>query len=140
MTALEVNVPLLRKSVEWAEAEAAKGHLLSEWYQGQWVVKNPATYEFLDGPLESTGGRYTKSPECGTCFCIAGFTVANELGEEAVAEMMQNPYSNPYGVFVNESAANLLGLNPQQASRLFDACNDIEDVRAIAEEIAGERL
>lgn len=53
------NIPLLRKAVEWAEAEAAKPNDTGLWNQALWAF--------------DTG--------CGTAYCIAGWTVYEAAGE-----------------------------------------------------------
>jgi len=118
MTEPTVNIPLLRKAVEWAEAEAAKPWELSEWNQAE-VAVEPQW-------LQSESGEQ-KADECGTCYCIAGYIAALD------------------GVMVNrmEYAAGVLGIprtDSMTVSPLFASQNTIEDVRRIAESIAGERL
>lgn len=131
------NIPLLRKAVEWAETEAAKGfetvtdHFgdkyevpLGAWNQGLWVGQ---------------------SASCGTAYCIAGY----------VAVLHDARYDNPLGAgypvdsdgdvdyeepCARELAMDLLDLTSSQANGLFDGGNTIEDVRRIAEAIAGETL
>lgn len=128
-----INVPLLRKAIEWAEAEAAKPEELCEWQQGFWVLPksdhDPAAYidvEELDvAKIRAYEGL---AEECGTCFCIAG-RVAHESGQVV-----------SYSRGVKREAASLLGIDIAAAHRLFASNNTIEDVRRIAEEIAGERL
>ncbi len=134
MTDDGVNIPLLRKAVEWAEAEAAKPRELSEWEQNWWSLSPQVRQERLgwaeDDPEYLTAeekAAYAKAPECGTCYCIAGY-VAAVSGAEVSGWMTE-------GV-----AADLLNLDDDQAGALFEGGNTIEDVRRIAEEIAGERL
>lgn len=129
MSAPEVNIPLLRKAIEWAEAEAAKPEALCEWAQTMWIT--PRGDEQFDVSVEVstlTTTQRGRSPECGTCFCIAGFVQfqADGIVDENVAER----------------AAELLGLpaSGAQAHPLFAGYNTIDDVRRIAEDIAGERL
>lgn len=116
---MTVNIPLLRKAVEWAEAEAAKPDRYCEWWQ--------ASYK-LDG--EDIGR------ECETCYCIAGYVVHLNGGL---------PPDGDYEDY-DEIAANLLGIDTDHhnfGSGLFNGDNKIEDVRRIAEQIAaeaGERL
>lgn len=113
---MSVNIPLLRKAVEWAEAEAAKpDQTQCEWYQRQWVI-----------PAADIGRA------CGTCYCIAGYVaLVSGIEVDCMAE---------------ENAAALLGINPRLHNSfegLFAVDNTIEDVRRIADEIAagaGERL
>lgn len=134
MTEPTVNIPLLRKAVEWAEAEAAKGFERSEWYQADWVVTPEMRAEFArvqraHGATQVLGVA-SKAPECGTCYCIAGY-VTHEI--EAV------PVGSNHPSWI-DIARPALGLNEHQADQLFAANNTIEDVRRIAESIAGERL
>lgn len=120
-----VNIPLLRKAVEWAEAEAAKPWELSEWYQGDWV-SSPTTIAADSEDAEYFGIQVgtTKAAECGTCYCIAGY----------VCEVQGLDTKHSWDMH----AADALGISPN--TPLFNAHNTIEDVRRIAEDIAGERL
>lgn len=116
MTEPTVNVPLLRKAVEWAEAEAAKPWPKSAWNQGS-VEASPAVLG--------------KDEDCGTCYCIAGYVASLDGidGRMGVARL--------------DYALDRLGLSDDGnvcGHSLFDAENTIEDVRRIAESIAGERL
>jgi hypothetical protein len=104
----EVNIPLLRKAVEWAEAEAAKPQRTSAWYQPG-VIEN----------AEDIGR------DCGTCYCLAGFIAATVTGEEWP--------DDPIGVALDALGGASIG-------GLFSATNSIQDVRRIAEDLAGERL
>ena len=133
MTEPTVNVPLLRKAVEWAEAEAAKPIELSEWEQGAYVADKESqdiwrrqyASKGEAPPVDEWHGRLAlKAPECGTCYCIAGYVA-----------QMQGDLSN-----TSVLAATTLGLTEDQADDLFHDDNTIEDVRRIAESIAGERL
>ena len=108
--------------MEWAEAEAAKPFELCEWYQ-------PA-YRVEPDEFELSFELHKKSPECGTCYCIAGY----------VAAMVQPSRHWHYSDDIAQGAMRALGLGDDQASDLFDAGNSIVDVRRIAEGIAGERL
>ena len=60
MTDRQVNIPLLRKAVEWAEAEAAKPPELCEWEQGFWWVP----------PGSEVREDLARADECGTCFVL----------------------------------------------------------------------
>jgi hypothetical protein len=117
-----VNIPLLRKAVEWAEAEAMKPPELCEWNQQM----------FVSGETATSRQRMGKATDCGTCYCIAGW-VALQVGED------------PRGIDPDSVAAKALGipnnwLDEGLNEHLFDASNSIEDVRRIAESLAGERL
>lgn len=117
MTEYTPNIPLLRKAVEWAEAEAAKeDQEQSEWDQLYW---------------RDVGFR-----ACGTTYCIAGY-VCEVSGEEWTSGVTTANGAVP------RVAADLLGLGQDDAWALFDAENSIERVREVAERIAeraGERL
>ncbi|HRD59345.1 hypothetical protein [uncultured Nocardioides sp.] len=133
MTEQTVNIPLLRKAVEWAEVEAAKPNNGS-WEQGAWFVATSVTdpnvvipEHWDESSIAMRREGYGKPAECGTCYCIAGYTTAMVDGRVDAAT-------------VEERAAHLLGLSPYAAADLFCASNSIEDVRRIAEDIAGERL
>jgi hypothetical protein len=132
----QVNIPLLRKAVEWAEVEAAKPPELREWEQNWWVLtpeERAKRREYAEesgdpdyyAPFEVAA--YYKAPECGTAYCIAGFVAAHEGSTET-------------GMRVQDVACDALGIYTQEAEALFASQNTIADVRRIAEEIAGERL
>lgn len=138
----EVNVPLLRKAVEWAEAEAAKPRELCEWYQGSWRM-DPAQAggNFYD---EDADEAYSKSTDCGTCFCIAGYAASITLQPGETLEDDTIRLDGQLQAFVYDRAAEVLGIQSGPMSNrhigLFNGSNSIEDVRRIAEELAGERL
>lgn len=118
-----VNIPLLRKAVEWAEAEAAKPPELCEWDQGAYRWVNPWMYGM-------------KSRECGTCYCIAGYVTSLVNEDFANGGAVPDPA---------EIAADALGIErfngtADAGAHLFSDDNSIEDVRRIAEQIAGESL
>jgi hypothetical protein len=122
------NIPLLRKAVEWAEAEAAKTDGTCLWDQGSWAEQT----------------------DCGTTYCIAGYTVLIALPQ---AEMREREDENEPGLldlyvdgeraWWSETAASVLGITREECLDLFEADNSIADVRLFAEQIAaraGERL
>lgn len=120
-----VDIPLLRKVVEWAETEAAKPPELCEWNQETWVAPaNKADDEAWSFGYVLPKAR-VRAPECGTCFCIAGYTASITVG----------PTED-----IGEVAQEILGLCPGDAGALFNVSNTIEDIRRIAEDIAGESL
>jgi hypothetical protein len=130
----EVNIPLLRKAVEWAEAEAQKPVWESQWRQGSyiWPAKHRHDW-YLSRLHEATVDREQLEKHCGTAYCIAGY----------VGQLLEPGYASESahrGVHVFAFAANALGLTEDQADSLFDGSNTIEDVRQAAEEIAGEKL
>lgn len=119
----EVNVPLLRKAVEWAEVEAEKGSA-SRWDQ-QWWRFTPTVFVEGIGVTNAT---------CDTCYCIAGYvgTLVNEA-------YVHSEWDDD-GVHVADAAQKALGLTAEQAGCLFRSSNTIEQVREIAEHIAGGAL
>lgn len=141
MTEQTVNIPLLRKAVEWAEAEAAKPWATRQWYQPLWAAEASLVSPSLDDLESGISARATKAADCGTCYCIAGFVTSLAAADERAGLGYVAQYGDDGEMLVpKEYATQALGLNRQQAVRLFDANNDIEDVRRIAESIAGERL
>ena len=141
----EVNIPLLRKAVEWAEVEAQKPEIDCLWDQSDYITsptirawRMTSQYVALDqGPLarRAERERLTKAvaPHCGTAYCIAGW----------VGQLLDPRYEKAddvKGMCVSEFAADALGLNPDQADELFEGSNTIGDVRRIAERIAGGAL
>lgn len=113
------NIPLLRKAVEWAEAEAAKPKAERLWEQWDYITPKP----------------------CGTAYCIAGWVVATTAPNVVLRDgsfERDGDYLSPF-----DEAKQLLGLTYHEAEDLFVEDNTIEDVREVAEQIAaraGERL
>ncbi len=130
-----VNIPLIRKVVEWAEAEAAKPAIDCRWYQADWSINSWT--QALRLVLANAGTPMLAAdfalatriePYCGTCYCIAGYVthLAGDMDDLiGVSDVI---------------ARNALGITDGQADILFNAFNTIGDVRRIAEDIAGERL
>ena len=147
----EVNIPLLRKAVEWAEAEAKKPLLEREWDQSGWM-RSPKhrARDYLMDKAHRTGnfaeltdeGIQELAQTCGTSYCIAGY-ICHLAGLTFTGDNSSMFYrvidANGVERNVSEVAAELLG-NPDDTGLLFDAGNSIERVRVIAEEIAGEKL
>jgi hypothetical protein len=124
-----VNIPLLRKAVEWAEASAAAED--GEWHQGAWVHFNQVVAEQL-GAVVIAGSRHAIE-KCGTAYCIAGY----------VGQLVDPAYEKSEWVgdtHVSIAAEMALGLTSEQADQLFRGSNTIEDIRRVAEEIAGGPL
>lgn len=126
----ELNVPLLRKAVEWVEEQAALPEEQSEWYQGTWRVSG----DILDR-------------SCGTAYCMAGY----------IGQLLDERYKESQtvdGMHVADFAGEALGLDTPDVDAtylgvgvighafqpLFHASNTVEDIRRIAEELAGGPL
>jgi len=125
----DLNVPALRKTLEWVEAEAARGEE-SAWRQESYATRTA----------------------CGTAFCAAGYVAAELVGArphfDAVAdpdgELVTDVCVLPDGEFasIDSVAREELGLTSRESMRLFDGTNSLEDVRRIVGrllETAGDR-
>lgn len=110
----EVNVPLLRKAVEWAEVENTLPNGM--WNQRFWAQQT----------------------DCGTAYCIAGFVAQETSGGidffkgVKIASQCLDPDSNSL-VSINTFAREHLGLTIAESDALFAASNTIEDVRDVFE-------
>lgn len=144
----DVNIPMLRKAVEWVEEQDKLPKIESRWNQGQWltdanVVLNDAALEALGGPEWFWSATYSpqtlreKRKElehlCGTAYCVAGYVAQLHDERYAVSAEVEGNHSQ-------DVARRVLGLSADQADRLFYGENTAADVRRIAEEIAGEKL
>ncbi len=117
----EPNIPLLRKAVEWAEAEAAKTDGTGLWNQA-W---------------------YAEQRECGTAYCIAGFAIMAGLSGAKLVDGYELEVDGNDCVSWFDTGRAALGLTENEAYALFNANNSIAEVREVAEQIAaraGERL
>lgn len=113
------NIPLLRKAVEWAEAEAQKPADQRLWEQRDYVTEKA----------------------CGTAYCIAGYAVAISPNTKVLDDDW--PVIGGTQIPWHDAGRLLLGLSVFEGECLFDETNDIATVREIAERIAaraGERL
>lgn len=114
----EVNIPELRKAVEWVEVEDARPEVESTWRQ--------RTYYTSGNSIGRT---------CDTAYCVAGYVVSLHYSYVEMLQMGE--------VAVDNRAKKILGLTYEEGVRLFNAHNDAKDVRRIAEYIAaraGEKL
>lgn len=134
-----VDIPLLRKHVEWVEEEAAKPWADRVWAQDYWIIPSeeayPSSAEINRGECIGTEERNF----CGTCYCLAGNIAAQDGYRVYAGGMARNPETNET-VDPETYAREKLGINYDEAERLFDGENSAEDIRRIAEEIVGERL
>ena len=131
----DVNIPLLRKAVEWAEAEAVKPEIDRTWIQGTWITRSwTAAYDMLEEVSNIEDHQLKAVAEhCGTAYCVAGYI--GQLLDERYAIV-----SEVDGVHVSEFVEQALGLDECDAEALFAGGNSIEDIRILAERFAGERL
>lgn len=106
----EVNVPLLRKTLEHITAHP------EEWDQSNWA-------------------RESETSPCGTAYCVAGQTV-HSLGHQLV----WNPGTNNASFCrvdgklrtIQSAAAHALGITYDDAIRLFNALNDLNSLWEVA--------
>lgn len=113
---MDVNVPLLRKTLDWAygQYQLAERGLPSEWTQGDWILRSSAT-------------------ECGTTCCIAG-KIALEAGWKPTMPLLGGGEVQRDGevAFVADVAQRELGLTGGQAEELFAGANTIERLYRLA--------
>ena len=105
---MPVNVERLRALLEWAEEEQKRGDE-NQWCQSDWI--------------------------CGTTYCIAG----KECLSLGYAPSSHNTsfVVAPDGISapVSYIARKSLGIDVEDAERLFDGGNDIDDIRRIIGQI-----
>ncbi len=132
MTTPTINIPLLRKAVEWVEEQAALPREGSAWNQESWMSK----------PVEESDGGY-----CNTAMCIAG-AISHWAGWKPVwvDTQVENRYYADSAIkdgvekAIEVIAADELGLEYGEKDYLFRASNDAASIRSVAERIAGEAL
>lgn len=136
---MEVNIPLLRKVVEWVESQEALAYSEDRrWYQGAWFRKDEAKARAVQD---------LNDPMCGTTMCVAGKIVHDAGWKPVYYEVHGEDFAyadeakkGDIALPIHEIAAAELGLTEDEAHELFDGSNDAEHVRLIAEHLAGERL
>lgn len=123
----EVNVPLLRKAVEWVEQQDQLSVQVRQWYQQSYVVEE-------DKRVWELG----HERGCGTAYCVAGY-IGSLVDERYVNEQWAEGEDGEL-VHVSAVAQEALGLNDALGASLFAAYNDAPRIREIAEQLAGEKL
>jgi hypothetical protein len=123
-----VNVPLLRKAVEWVE-EQVELDGWGQWDQANWVMPESERIDLYD-----------REPGCGTAYCVAGY----------VGQLVNPAYAGdawggadvgaPGARHVSDVAREALGLTPMQSNTLFESANGVDRIRALAEDFAGGAL
>lgn len=130
---MTINVPLLRKTLEWAYGEHLKAERgeVSEWSQGDWMAPTRDVQPWnLD--REDVDAAVQEGTACGTACCIAG-KVAYDEGWRPVAFQGGTITGRDGRVdSAFEVGARLLGLNDGQAKDLFNGCNTIGELYWIA--------
>lgn len=150
-----VNIPLLRKAVEWAEEQEQLDELERQWEQASWLKsKYDKAVDWMYSQSAVTLGQVRvintqrfleQHPECGTSYCIAGYVA--QLVDPAYMEDEYGGQEDVDGLgseaefHSSKVAQRALGLTTSQAQMLFDGDNArAYDIRHIAETIAGEPL
>lgn len=147
-----IDIPRLRKLVEWVEEQDMKPVGLSTWEQDNWITQSQ-DYEYAHDILQFQGLQHLSDMglrnaqryehDCEAAFCAAGKVVADEHGVASMlTTMVRLPDVDavPNIVPIAVEAQRLLGLDEGQASALFASGNDADTIRRLAEEFAGERL
>ena len=136
----EVNIPLLRKMVEWVEEQDKLPVLEREWEQGEWVTDDNNLIAYNTTSYGQRNMMRIEANWCGTAYCIAGKIAADHMEADGL-HLLDNDFlvdESGKEMCISDYAADKLGVFYD--SRLFDAANTAEDVRRIAEYIAGEPL
>lgn len=157
----EVNIPLLRKAVEWVEEEAQKPLIDRRWYQDDWVRRPDQRADDITNQVAAECDAVARfefdferveevlAEHCGTAYCVAGY----------IGQMLDKRYEKSTvvdGVHVSVFAADALGIQYETVPvidmydakethceavvDLFNGWNDAETIRAFAEQYAGEKL
>jgi hypothetical protein len=128
-----VNVPLLRKTLEWAHEEWNKklrGEI-SEWAQGTWMTSTTNIYG-----TERTVEALRAGTACGTACCIAGKVALDDGwhqdGMSGLGGTLRRDGETDNAFDIGQE---LLGLNADQAAALFSGYNTIYSLYRIARDI-----
>jgi hypothetical protein len=130
----EPNRERLIALARWAAGEDTKRRLglPNEWNQTHWFRRPDAA----EGTVTDT--------ECGTACCIAGKVAAEDGGKPRFpfGSIVTGEVLMPDGTshHVRNYAKEALGLDEEQAERLFEAGNSLEDVLNLIAEFIGTEL
>lgn len=125
---MSVNVPLLRKAVEWVESQPEvprPRHSLHDHDEVYWD--------------QEVWGR---KQHCGTALCLAGYVTWLEGWKPVASNSPRGGFTARDGetAYIPDLAVELLGITKQQSDELFFGGNTAADIRSVAEKIAGEPL
>lgn len=123
----EVNIPLLRKAVEWVEQQDSLPEEKREWMQSTYVARESYRVNIL---RHKTG--------CGTAYCVAGYIGAMVDPRFDIVDWAEQTDGSQ--VHVSDVAQKSLGLTDSQAGQLFYYGNGSRQIRTLAEKFAGEKL
>lgn len=136
---LRPDLPLLRKGLEWIEAQAARPPREREWFQGAW---------------RAAGKQCRRS--CNTAYCLAGY-ICEITGGQWVSDDPTDPgfdklrwepgdplyEGHPVWATVSARAQRKLGLDYQTACSLFQSGLSARQLHRTIEQVfveAGEQL
>lgn len=128
-----LNVDLLRRHVEWVEAQDGLPEGERDWDQGYWLSPKAGS---VDESVEILRGR--REWDCGTYRCLAGNIALEGGGRPASGSGVILPDGQL--VWVEKYAAELLGIDRPELAILFDSLNTAVDIRREAERLAGGPL
>jgi len=165
---MDLNIALLRKSVDWAKEEAKQNRGLipiaraardktHTWLQGSWgSIKLGRGWKQNIREHNSIGfGNHVVAIDpmtCGTTGCIAGHICVlngddylvprySDIGEVVNVEYVVDAQGEVYSI--KTRAMQLLGITWNEAAPLFEGTNSIDTVERVAQQIAaahGEEL
>lgn len=112
-----IDVPMLRKAVEWVREQAALPIEQSAWFQMSWWEH----------------GNEIGRSECGTAYCVAGYVTQMMKGHDWLLGTTRESS-------ISGTAQEVLGLTETEAEALFDGHNTLADIEYVTETLAGEKL
>lgn len=124
-------IPLLRKGVEWVEEQDKLDPKIREWMQSEWTITSEFRVSEHGHPVE-----------CGTGRCLAGY-----LGYQIDPAAFKDDWVHPEtGEYVDTYVQRVMEIDDSGYEEgdiyhdLWAGDNTAEDIRRIAEEIAGQKL
>lgn len=113
-----INTALLLRTLAHIEANP------HQWYQATWRCETALC--FAGWAVTLAGGRWLTKP--------------GDRFDQFLAPEPDDPKEDigTRGVHIRRRAKRLLGLDEEQADRLFASCNTLEDLREIVAELCGE--
>lgn len=129
-----VDVPKLRKLVEWVEEQDVLAESDRVWDQELWFHQDHISV------ARAIENKY--DPYCGTSMCAAGKLAFDDGWKPVFDSSGHCDRASKDGVekYFSQIGAEILGLDDGHSRSLFNANNSAGDIRAIAEDYAGERL
>ena len=131
-----IDIPKLRKLVEWVEEQDVLAESDRVWDQELWFHQDRSVVV----AIEALHNKY--DPYCGTSMCAAGKLAFDDGWKPVWDSDGHSDRAEKDGVekYYSQIGAEVLGLAYEAEYELFNANNNAGDIRAIAEDYAGERL